>query len=694
MLNILLAAILSVTAAQPLTGRSADYRLKSTSVPKPSQVHSLSISIGPPDEGRVWISLAAAKQNGDQYTVWVWSAGEPTRANALRYLFQDSRTSLPREYRDARTHGAVLPAHGGWEQLTLPILTLPPEIHYLGHTYQRQQTRELPALSPPIKIEIVDLRPDLLIGPASNTRQKDETRRYDGSDYELIPLTREDYRLMRDAGVTCVKVDEQQWQWADELGLYFWGGIRNLPFPEILYRSNYIGPALFLDEPAVGTRDHVVRPRLAKDQAYRMALSPQQMLDEFRGHFHHVLQEGAPWTLMKSLRARSNIDPGDMNFPQQNLYTWETMVSTAAYQLSQHSAVPDAIVFEPPGRIGTRRTLPEIDMTYGVQFPPGDPTALTSILFGFLRGAARVTSKNWGVSIYGAVDRTDAPFWLTHAYDLGATRFFFWDNYQHACVPFGEVLTLARHLRDHTRAHPRADLDALRRAARAAILLPPGYDLGHVQTGKGNLWGINELNLERINRRGVSHRVVMSRFFAEVERLFKSGVPFDLLWDLPGLELTGYHTILRVREDGVVEGPTQSTPAEKLDGAPPRLTVTLSAQGSTTSLAVTAKGRVDETTSKVFYTFGADTEGVYRNALVAWEIYGPDEPDQLLPIPDRLKPRAVLDKSGGSVEVTFPLTRPGNYRLRAATVDTSGRSIVVWRPFMVSRRADGQLTMQ
>jgi hypothetical protein len=103
---------------------------------------------------------------------------------------------------------------------------------------------------------------------------------------------------------------------------------------------------------------------------------------------------------------------------------------------------------------------------------------------------------------------------------------------------------------------------------------------------------------------------------------------------------------------------------------------------------------VEETTAKVFYTFGADSEGVYRNALVAWEIYGPEEPDQLLPIPERLKPRSVLDESGGSVELTFPISRPGNYRLRAATVDTSGRSTVVWRPFTVSRRPDGQLAMQ
>ena len=56
--------------------------------------------------------------------------------------------------------------------------------------------------------------------------------------------------------------------------------------------------------------------------------------------------------------------------------------------------MPEAFVFEPPGRIGARRTLPEIDMTYGVTLPPDDPRALTSILYGFLRGAARATAPD------------------------------------------------------------------------------------------------------------------------------------------------------------------------------------------------------------------------------------------------------------------------------------------------------------
>src|SRR5262249_10788171 len=133
-------------------------------------------------------------------------------------------------------------------------------------------------------------------------------------------------------------------------------------------------------------------------------------------------------------------------------------------------------VFEPPGRIGTLRTLPELDMTYGCQISAHDPKNLTSILYGFLRGAARATGKEWGTSIYGAVDRTDGAWWLDHAYDLGASRFFFWDNAGLACVPYQECLGLARHLKMRVENHPRRDLDRLKRTAEVLILLPAGYN--------------------------------------------------------------------------------------------------------------------------------------------------------------------------------------------------------------------------
>jgi len=65
-------------------------------------------------------------------------------------------------------------------------------------------------------------------------------------------------------------------------------GGADVPFPECLFRSTYLGPVLFLDEPAVGTRDHVIRPRLANEPAFRRALTPQVLLDAFKAHFREA----------------------------------------------------------------------------------------------------------------------------------------------------------------------------------------------------------------------------------------------------------------------------------------------------------------------------------------------------------------------------------------------------------------------
>lgn len=662
--NPFLRALLAAASAAASI-QAAVYRLDPVSPPRPSTVRELStIRTG------AWLRLDATKADGSRFTVWLQSDGPPTRTNIHRYIVQEGE-SQPREYRHAVTGDAVLPSIGGWDHL------MPREadggVRYLGHLYRPVPEQRPEPAAPPANAKLVQLRPDLLVGPPSNTRQKDETRRYDDTDYELIRLTRGDYRLMAASGVTTVRVDAEQSVWADELGLFYWGPLKSLPYPELLYRSQYLGPARFLDEPAVGTRDHVIRPRLAKDPAYRRSITPQLALESFKEHFDKALQ-AAPWVLMRELGARPDVDLGSMRFPQENLYSWETMPATAAYQLSRDPLVPAAMMFEPPGRIGTRRSVPEINMTYGTHFRADDPRVLPAVIFGFLRGAARLTGKGWGVSIYGAVDRADSFWWLTHAYDLGATQFSFWDNYRLACVPFGEVLALSRHLSGHAANNPRRNLARLRHAGEVAIVLPAGYNLGHVQIGKGSLWGVDELNLERKNRHGVKYRTVMSNLFAEVERHLRMGVSFDLLWDLEGRAPDGYREVIRIREDDAVPR-TSPNP----EGAPPKLELSIDTRG----LEIVATARVTETAAPVFYTFGADRKGVYQNAAVAWEIYGPQEEDRRFVVPDGLAPNVRWADGVADVETRIRVDKPGNYRLRAATVDMAGRTTVEWRDIMI-----------
>ncbi len=671
-------------------------------------VRRFTLSLGPVEQVGTrhgqWLALRATKVNGQRFAVWILGRAYPPRtleqatAATIRYLVQEG-DEPPQEFAHRFTGAPVLPALGAWEYLWprpepggLRDGVVAARAQWLGHRYVLEATNRLAAFAVPQEIRRLDLLPDVLVGVPSNTRTKDDRRRYDGSDYELVRLTRDDYAEMIRAGMNCFRVDAEQAGWLKREPVFSWGvGGSDVRFPECLFRSTYLGPALFLDEPAVGTRDYVIRPRLAQDPAFRRALTPQSMLEAFKLHFHETVQSGAPAAFLQGLRARADVDLGAIDFRQRNLYSWETMIASAAWQLrAEPDGGPCVIVFEPPGRVGTRRTLPEMNLAYGCQLPPDDPANLAGVLCGFLRGAARAAEKDWGLSIYGQLDRADAPWLLTHAYDLGATHFFCWDNYQLACVPYGECLALARHLQAHVQSHPERDRVRLRRAAEVAILLPPGYNLGHTHLGRGNLWGLGELNLERVNRAGITYRRVMANFFTEIERCLRLGVAFDVLWDLDGLKLEGYREVIRVLEDGHVEIVANGARLvregaripDRPAGQPPRLAVELSNATGSVRGTLTAEARIREGSAPVYYTTGADRAGVYPNVRVLWELYGPKAEDYRT-LPTVRTESSVAPDGSAVVATRFTVEQPGTYRLRAATTDLVGRSTVVWKEFQV-----------
>jgi hypothetical protein len=703
----------SIRSSRGLIGKPglvATYRHESGGALRSSVVRTLTLSLGPLEErnGRSfqWLSLHATKANEESFRVWILTHGYPptsvraAQETTARYIVQEGNAPAL-EFRHQVSGEAVLPSLGAWSYL-LPRAVesasldghFPEKAYYLGHIYRLEGVEESKSAAGRLEARILELRPDVLIGVPHNTRQKDETRRYDNSDYELIRLTRGDYDEMIQAGMNCLRVDKEQAAWIGRREVFYWGiGPEEISYPECLYRSNYLGPILFLDEPAVCTRDQVIRPRLMQDREFRKTITPQMVLEDFQKYFQAAKYQGTPTLLLRGLAARPDVDVGRMQFLQENLYTWETMVSTALYQLGEgEGGPPAAMVFEPPGRFGTRRTLPEMNMAYGCQIPVDDPKNLIGIIYGFLRGAARLTDKEWGTSTYGQVDRADASWFLTHAYDLGAQYFFFWDSARLACVPYSECLSLTRTLRAHAQTHPDRDLRALKQAAEVAIFLPPGYNLGHVYMGKGNLWGLGELNLERVNRHGVKYRTVMGNFFTEIERCIRMGVAYDLLWDIAGHPPTGYREVVRIREDGRVEviaggrnvlheGPR--TP-DRPEGGPPQLAVELSTETGKAPLGVIARALLVEGSAPVYYTLGADPKGVYRNVKVLWELYGPGEEDYRFLLSETREPRIRQESGRTRVEIEFRIERPGQYRLRAATVDLAGRTTVVWKDITVS----------
>ena len=687
-------------------GMQVRYRLENGASLRSNSVQSFTLNLGPVEQAGgarcQWLALRATKVNDQRFAVWILGRTFPPRtmeqaaATVARYLFQEG-DNPPLEFAHRFTGASVLPSLGAWEYLwprsepgDFREGIAAAHVTWLGHGYVLEASDRDNSFPTPPQPRRLDLLPDVLVGVPSNSRTKDDTRRYDGSDYEMIRLTRDNYAEMIRAGMNCFRVDAEQAGWLADQPVFYWGiGGADVPFPECLFRSTYLGPALFFDEPAVHTRDYIVRPQMVKDPALRKALTPQTMLHEFTNLFHETVAKGAPWGLINGLHSRSDVDLGTMSFPQRNLYSWETMIASAAWQLTaEPDGGPRAIVFEPPGRLGTRRTLPENNMAYGCRLPPTDPANFAGVIFGFLRGAARAADKNWGVSIYGALDRADAPWLLTHAYDLGATHFFFWDNYQLACVPYGECLALVRHLQAHVQSHPDRNLEQLKRAAKVAILLPAGYNLGHVQMGRGNLWGLGELNLERTNRYGLRYRQVMGNFFTEIERCLRQGDAFDLLWDLDGLKLDGYGEVVRVREDGRVEITSAGRRAlrkgprvpERPAGKPPQVVVELSGEVGEAPRTITARARITEGSAPIYYTTGADRHGVHHNVMALWELYGPEAEDYRV-LSGRVNSPPARDGGSAVVETQFTVGQPGRYRLRAATTDLAGRSTVIWKEF-------------
>jgi hypothetical protein len=157
------------------------------------------------------------------------------------------------------------------------------------------------------------------------------------------------------------------------------------------------------------------------------------------------------------------------------------------------------------------------------------------------------------------------------------------------------------------------------------------------------------------------------------------------------LNLEGYRELVRVREDGRVEviagGRSSEIPEARIparpEGPPPGLTVELTDNGQPGPRTIRAHARVTENSSPVFYTTGADARGVFHNARVLWELYGPGPADYRALLSAGANPRTTFDGTSAVVELEVRVERPGHYRLRAATTDRAGRSSVVWKEITV-----------
>ena len=119
-------------------------------------------------------------------------------------------------------------------------------------------------------------------------------------------------------------------------------------------------------------------------------------------------------------------------------------------------------------------------------------------------------------------------------------------------------------------------------------------------------------------------------------------------------------------------------------GTPPTLTVDVSIPQTDIPLEVCACATVTKGSTSVYYTRGANKNGIYNNEMVLWELFGPEEEDYRFLNRDHSEILIEQTETIAEVEIRFSLKHPGNYRLRAATVDMAGRTAVAWETISIT----------
>ncbi len=509
-------------------------------------------------EGRAWWQLTAFEGGQVRYAVKLLADGfgflecPPQPATIVRYQFAETGQA-PLEYVSKRTGEALLPPFQFVQNL-LPHVTsgdLPffERGTYLGREIVRvgQGAGALDRI-PEAKRLLLD--PDLTIGASRNFHDVEGRRLYPagtsppegGPEYTYTPFLEADYReLINQVGMNLFTVAPDQRPFVQDEPVFFVCGLEGARIPELLYRSNYWGPVMFMDEPA-----HLA---MARDELQGVT-TPRETADKFVAMVAERLHGDGSYGqrgLQRALR-EAGCDFGPLEFVQDNYPVWETVTASAWYEFK--AGLP-GFVFE--GRYRPQKLADEIKETFGLDFP-ATPDACLQFNYAWYRGAARHFGGKWGVAVYGQMGLDVVPLAFPRAYDEGASYLWFWTSDHGHHVPYPEQKSITRALRDYEAQHPRpAPPEALSARAQVAIALPYGYHLDDYVLSRDSLWRKPEvMGLDLINAAGVPYRQVLRAALLEVIDCLNQGIEFDLVYWGDG-DLTGYREIRLIREDATVE---------------------------------------------------------------------------------------------------------------------------------------------
>ncbi len=545
-------------ASSPGAGTAGHYAALSSKVETPPPFASVDFICGPREDVRnvpwAWWQLEVRASDDANAAPLVQVRALTSRnpfaiANETiqfeRYLVRIPQAHETLDYRDIHTGRALLPGWGGFQVHFVPRparasarqASLPETCEYLGHVLALHSVAKDARWDAWDDAKVLNLDPELLVGTARGFKDTEGHRlpqTPNRQEYTYVPFTEEDFRAMFDAGFNVFWVDGEKDRFVRASSVFYIRGLGAgatvLQYPADLYRSNYLGPAMFMDEPAI-----FLFGDQAIQKSWRHFTDVAAVLEKRVHTTYNSIDDYGRYGLEKFNEGR-RINTGDMRLDQYDFPSWETFYESTHYQMAGGC---NGIVHE------GRYQLAEFDKAVAKvtgKDRQHTPEELLKYHYAFLRGGTRPFGKYWGTAIYGQCDPSIAPKAVTLAYDMGARYVWYWTSDHDHHLPWVEQMELTRTLRKHAAEHPRPSIFARKVTLDKAIVIPYGYFLW-LETA----WAARILP-PGDNEAAQKHRRVMQRVMAAVHEAFDRNEDFDIAVD-DGREIAGYRKAVRITDE-------------------------------------------------------------------------------------------------------------------------------------------------
>ena len=557
----LLACLLWTIAAccaadEPVRGAHGHYAVLTATPHERAPFASVDVRFGPREKidgvEHLWWQLDIRSDEAHDGPLMV-QVRALTRGNPLaddwkslkfaRYIVRIPGESRPLEYRDVHTGKALLPGWRDFRWFFIPHRTrgsalqrgIPETCALLGHILTLRYSGDKSAWEAWDDAKVLRLDRELLIGTGRNFKDAEGHRlpqQPEKKNYTYVPFTAEDYPIMLRAGFNFFRVKSGQEKFVRGESVFYQRSVSGDPplaYPADLYRSNFLGTTMFMDEPTIiMVGDELIHNSLRyfSDAA---ALIPARVRARYEGSGSY-----GSYQMEKAFR-EAGVNFGDMRLQQHDYPAWETIFETTHYQMEGGL---NGLVHE--GRYQLEPFDKEVARWTG-RDRQHTAEELLRYHFAYLRGGTRPFGKFWGTSIYGQCDPAISRKAVTMAYDMGARYVWFWTSDHGHHVPWPEQLDLVRHLRQHTRSHPRRSIYEDPPVLDKAIVIPYG-----TFPSLRNLWWVRVMDVEGKNEASLEYRRLMDGVLAAYHEAIDRGEDFDFVIDT-GKPITGYRKLVRVK---------------------------------------------------------------------------------------------------------------------------------------------------